>query len=113
MSDSDFLKSLSEKLGAIKRRQLATQKEIATATGVAQEDISKVMHGRRQRRTASLDRLDAYADMLLGAKAMPPTVSDAVREFLAFGTEAELVASIRLCTRLVARRPASGTEAKA
>ena len=105
MDDEEFLRALAEKLRAIRRRQLASQTAMEAATGVAQETISKVLHARRRRRSEQLDRLDAYTNMLLSPETMPGNVSRAVREFLAFGTEEELVASIEHCTALVARRP--------
>jgi hypothetical protein len=43
--------------------------------------------------------------MLLDPRTIPNDVSRAVREFLTFGTEEELVASIEHCTALVTRRP--------
>ena len=105
MDDSHFLSELAEKLRTIRRRKLATQECMERSTGVGQETISKVLHGRRRRRSEQLERLNQYADMLLNEHAFPTSVKTAVNEFLAFGTEDELVASIKLCAGLVARRP--------
>jgi hypothetical protein len=56
-----------------------------------------------------MEALDRYADMLLGVADIPPAVGEAVREFLAFGSEEELVASIMLCAGLAGRRAGVGT----
>lgn len=104
MDESAFLLELARKLKAVRLRGLATQVEITERTGVDQGTISRVMNGKRRRINERLRALDRYVDMLLGEVALSPQVSDAAREFLAFGTEAELIDSIRHCTKLVAHR---------
>ena len=104
MDDSRFLADLAQKLRTIRRRRLATQTAIEARTGVCQETVSKVLNGRRRRRTEELNRLDKYADMLLSENALPPAIKEAVGDFLAYGTEDELLASLRMCARLVAGR---------
>lgn len=104
MDDSLFMVSLAAKLRRIGRERIATQAEIEAATSILQETISKVANGHRRRRSAAMDTLDRYTDMLLGHTVIPPGVGEAVREFLAFGTEEELIASILLCAGLAGRR---------
>lgn len=104
MDDAAFLEALARKLRAVRARHLATQCEMEAKTGVHQETISKVMNGKRRRVSAALHTLDNYADMLLRTTSLPLVVTEAAREFLAFGTETELVDSIRHCTRLVTHR---------
>lgn len=105
MNDSLFISCLADKLRRIGREGLATQKEIEMATGVRQETISKVINGKRRRRNATLIALDKYADMLIANPNVSSEVTEAVVEFLAFGTEADLVASIRMCASLASGRP--------
>ncbi|MFA6114183.1 MAG: helix-turn-helix transcriptional regulator [Sphingomonas sp.] len=105
MDDSDFISSLADKLRRIRRDGLATQKDIETATGIRQETISKVINGKRHRRNATLIALNKYADMLILNPKVSTEVTDAVVEFLTFGTEADLVASIRMCASLASGRP--------
>ena len=105
MDDSLFITNLAEKLRKIGREGIATQTQIEAATGIGQETVSKVLNGRRRRRTQSLEALDRYADMLISKRSMPERVSEAVAEFLAFGSEADLVASIRMCANLARGRP--------
>lgn len=104
MSDSSFMADLAAKIRRIGREHIATQTDMAAATGLRQETISKVANGRRSRQSPAMEALDRYADMLLGATDIPPAVGEAVREFLAFGTEEELIASILLCAGLAGRR---------
>jgi transcriptional regulator with XRE-family HTH domain len=104
MDEAAFLKSLAQKLKLVRERGLATQADIEVQTGVHQETISKVLNGKRRRVNERILVLDRYANMLIGEVILSPTVSDAAREFLAFGSEEELVDSIRHCTRLVAHR---------
>ena len=100
---------LASKLRAIAERELATQQEIAVATGVDQSTVSKLMNGVRRRRTKAVDRVNGYADMLLTRVELPDAVVSEASRFLVFGTEEQLVASIRLCIDLVTRR-ARGSE---
>ncbi len=109
MNDSLFIANLAEKLRKIRREGIATQIEIEAATGICQETVSKVLHGKRRRRTEALDALDRYADMLISNRKTPDRVSEAVAEFLAFGSEADLVASIRMCASLVRGKPLTGS----
>lgn len=104
MDESTFLLELAKKLKAVRSRGLATQTEIEAKVGVDQGTISKVLNGKRRRVNDRLRALDQYANMLLGEVTLSPQVSEAAREFLAFGTEAELIDSIRHCTKLVAHR---------
>lgn len=104
MDDSVFLLELANKLKAVRSRGLATQIEIGARTGVDQGTISKVLNGKRRRVNDRIRTLDQYANILLGGVTLSPRVSEAAREFLAFGSEAELIDSIRHCTRLVAHR---------
>ena len=104
MDESTFLLELAKKLKAVCSRGLATQTEIEARTGVDQGTISKVLNGKRRRVNDRLRALDQYANILLEGVTLSPQVSEAAREFLAFGSEAELIDSIRHCTRLVAHR---------
>jgi transcriptional regulator with XRE-family HTH domain len=109
MDDSLFISDLAKKLLRIRRERLATQAHMEEATGVSQETISKVMHLRRRRRNAALVALDNYANMLLSEKTgtISPEITDAVAEFLSFRSEADLVASIRMCAKLASGRAIS------
>lgn len=104
MDDSAFLEQLAQKLKLIRARRLATQAQIEASTGVDQGTISKALNGKRRRVNERLQILDKYANMLVRKDELPPAVSHAAREFLIFGSEAELVASIEHCARLVSRR---------
>ena len=104
MDESAFLEALAKKLKLVREQGLATQTQLEEQTGIHQETISKVLNGKRRRVNERIRTLDRYANMLLGEVDLSPAVSDAAREFLAFGSEAELVDSIRHCTRLVAHR---------
>lgn len=104
MDESVFLDELAKKLKVVRSRGLATQIEIEAQTGVDQGTISKVLNGKRRRANNRLRALDQYANMLLGDMTISPQVGEAALEFLAFGSEAELIDSIRHCTRLVAHR---------
>jgi transcriptional regulator with XRE-family HTH domain len=104
MDESAFLDALAKKLKVVRARGLATQIEIQAQTGVDQGTISKVLNGKRKRVNNRLRTLDQYANMLIGEVTLSPAVSEAAREFLAFGSEAELVASIQHCARLVSAR---------
>ncbi|MDP4540344.1 helix-turn-helix transcriptional regulator [Qipengyuania sp. DY56-A-20] len=104
MDDSAFLLELAIKLKAVRSRGLATQTAIEARTGIDQGTISKVLNGKRKRVNDRLRALDKYANILLEDVTLSPQVTEAAREFLTFGSEAELVDSIRHCTRLVAHR---------
>lgn len=104
MDESTFLLELAKKLKAVRSRGLATQTQMEGEVGVDQGTISKVLNGKRRRVNDRLRSLDQYANMLLGEVTLSPQVSEAAREFLAFGTEAELIETIRHCTKLVAHR---------
>jgi len=104
MDDSTFLEQLARKLKLVRARRLATQVDIEASTGVDQGTISKVLNGKRRRANDRVRALDKYANMLLKEDTLPLAVSHAAREFLIFGNEAELVASIEHCARLVSRR---------
>ena len=104
MDDSAFLYALAKKLKIVRSRSLATQIEIEARTGIDQGTISKVLNGKRRRANARLRALDDYANILIGEIALSPAVDQAAREFLAFGSEAELVSSIQHCARLVSGR---------
>jgi transcriptional regulator with XRE-family HTH domain len=99
-----FFGAIGPEAKAIRARRLATQAQIEASTGVDQGTISKALNGKRRRVNERLQILDKYADMLIGKDELPPAVSHAAREFLIFGSEAELVASIEHCARLVSRR---------
>lgn len=102
MDNDNFLPELAKKLYAVKRRNLATQRDIETATGVNQAMISRVMHGKCRRVTDRLRRLDKYVNMLISDDEMPNPVRDAAREFLGRGgSEAELIACILHSANLV------------
>jgi transcriptional regulator with XRE-family HTH domain len=107
MDDSLFVLELARKLRQIRRERLATQKQIERATGVPQETVSKVIHLKRRRRNLTLITLDNYANILLNKKgtAVSPEVIDAVAEFLSVGSEADLIASIKMCANLASGRP--------
>lgn len=110
MDDSLFISNLARKLRKIRRERLATQRQMERATGVSQETISKVIHLKRRRRNAALIALDNYANMLLQKKgiSVSPEVTRAVAEFLSVGSEADLIASIKLCANLASGRPVPG-----
>ena len=96
------LDDLAEKLRAVKSRGLATQVQLAVATGVDQATISRVLNGQRRRMTGPLLELEKYVDMLLGDEQLSLEVQEAVRNFLVRGgTEAELIASIHHSANLV------------
>lgn len=103
MDDRTFLSHLAAKLELVRSKGLATQLELEAKTGVDQAVISRVFHRKRRRVTEKLRRLDRYADMLIGHAELSASVSDAAMEFLAFGSEDELVATIQLGTRLVSQ----------
>lgn len=107
MDDSLFIAELASKLCRIRRERLATQKQMERATGVSQETISKVIHLKRRRRNPTLIALDNYASMLLEERgtAVSPEVTEAVAEFLSVGSEADLIASIKVCANLARGRP--------
>ncbi len=107
MDDSLLISDLAKKLRRIRREGLATQTEIAKKTGVSQETISKVTNLKRRRWNTALIGLNNYANMLLkkGNHTVSPEVSEAVADFLSFGSEADLIASIRLCANLASGRP--------
>src|SRR5687768_15942545 len=104
MDESIFLEALAKKLKLVRARSLATQDQIEAQTGIDQGTISKVMNGKRRRVNDRLRLLDNYANILLGNVTLSPAVSEAAREFLVFGSESDLVASIRHCARLVSQR---------
>lgn len=104
MADLELMEELASKLRAITDRGLATQVEIAARTQVDQSTVSKLMNGVRRRRSEAVDRVNEYADMLLRRSELPDGVISEANRFLVFGTEEQLIASIRLCTDLVARR---------
>ena len=104
MDESAFLAELAKKLKLVRARGLATQIAIEAHTGVDQATISRVLNGKRRRVNERLRTLNRYANMLLGEVTLPSAVNQAAREFLVFGSEAELIASIQHCARLVARR---------
>ena len=105
MDNDDFLPELAKKLHVVKRRNIATQKELETVTGVNQAMISRVMHGRCRRVTDRLRRLDNYVNMLISDDEMSNLVRDAAREFLGRGgSEAELIACILHSANLVSGR---------
>ena len=96
------LDDLAKKLRAIKGRHLATQAELAAATGVDQATISRVLNGQRRRMTPRLAELDRYVNMLLGDRKLSREVREAARHFLVRGgTEAELIATIEHSADLV------------
>lgn len=96
------LEGLAEKLRAVKSRGLATQVDIATATGVDQATISRVLNGRRRRFTRPLADLEKYVDILLSDGQLSSEVQEAARGFLIRGgTETELIASIEHSANLV------------
>lgn len=104
-----LLDELARKLRAIKRRRLATQRDIERVTGIDQTTISRVQNGQRRRATPQIHDLMRYADMLLEPETLPSAVTRAARKFLeGGGSEAELVMSIEHAARLVSRR-ASGS----
>ena len=99
------LDDLAEKLRAIKRRRLATQAQIAAATGIDQATISRVLNGQRHRVTRPLSELHEYVYMLLGDERLSVEVQEAAKSFLVRGgTEAELIASIEHSADLVLRK---------
>ena len=104
MDDSAFLEQLTEKLRAVRKRGLSTQLEIETKTGVDQGTISKVLNGKRRRANERLRKLDHYANILLSSNELPPAVSKAAQEFLMFGSQAELIATIDHGARLLSGR---------
>ena len=105
MNASVFLAGLSDKLGAIKRRNLATQTQLSEFTGVDQATISRVLNGERRRVNESLLRLDEYVNMLLQDGELSKDIQQAAQKFLSRGgTEAELIASIEQSSKLVLGR---------
>ena len=104
MAGEVILDDLAEKLRAIKARGLATQAQIAAATGVDQPTISRILNGQRRRVTPHVVRLAEYVNMRLKGGKLSPKVQKAARSFLVKGgTEAELIASIEHSTALVVR----------
>lgn len=96
------LDDLARNLLALKARRLATQADLAAATGVDQATISRVLNGQRRRMTPRLVRLDKYVNMLLDGGKLSREVQDAAKYFLVRGgTEAELIASIEHSADLV------------
>ena len=85
MNASVFLADLSDKLGAIKRRNLATQAQIYEFTGVDQATISRVLNGERRRVNESLLRLDEYVNMLLQDGELSKDIQQAAQKFLSRG----------------------------
>jgi hypothetical protein len=104
MDDSAFLDQLTKKLKTIHRLGLSTQIDIEAKTGVIQSTVSKVMNGRRRRVNGQIRRLDEYANMLLENRDLPAAVSKAAQEFLMFGSQAELIATIDHGARLLSGR---------
>ncbi|MEO7691187.1 MAG: helix-turn-helix transcriptional regulator [Sphingomonas sp.] len=104
MDDTAFLRQLSEKLRIVRKRGLSTQAEIKAKTGVDQGTISKVLNGKRRRANDRIRKLDDYANILLLKNELPPAVSKAAQEFLIFGSQAELIATIDHGARLLSGR---------
>ena len=104
MDESAFLDALAKKLKRVRAQGLATQEQIERETGVDQGTVSKALNGKRRRVNDRLRALDQYANILLGEVTLSAAVSEAARDFLAFGSEAELIDSIRHCARLVSHR---------
>jgi transcriptional regulator with XRE-family HTH domain len=105
MAADDSLKDLANKLRAVKVLGLATQSDLSDNTGVDQGTISRVLNGRRKRKTEALVRLENYVNMLLKTVELSGEVQEAARKFLQMGgTEAELIASIEHSAQLVLRK---------
>jgi transcriptional regulator with XRE-family HTH domain len=104
MDDSAFLEQLTKKLRAVSKRGLSTQLEIEAKTGVDQGTISKALNGKRRRANERLRKLDEYANILLSNSELPPAISKAAQEFLIFGSQAELIATIDHGARLLSGR---------
>lgn len=104
--DSEInLADLANKLRAVQRLGLATQKEIQRVTGVDQGMVSRVANGKRRTVTEPVVRLNEYVNMLLSGGALSAEIRQAAREFLGRGgSEAELIASIEHSADLVSRR---------
>ena len=105
MAAKMVLEDLAEKLRVIRARRLATQAQIAAATGVDQPTISRILNGQRRRATPRLAGLQKYVNMLLRKEKLSPKVQEAAKSFLVRGgTEAELIASIEHSADLVLRK---------
>jgi len=105
MEESARVAQLAAKLRSIKQRSLARQVDIERETGVDQTVISRVINGHKKRMNPALQRLEAYANMLLSGGEVSPRVKEAAQRFLVYGTEGELIASIEMAKRLVSRQP--------
>lgn len=102
------LEQLERDLNRVFRAKLSTQQECAKALGLTQSTVSKAKRGILRRETADTRALQEYANMLLCAPELSPRVRDAAKGFLsAGGSEAELIESITLSTRLVRGRRAA------
>ncbi len=100
-----FLDSLADDLAKILRVKMITQQQISHATKVPQSTISKALNRNLKRITSDLETLRGYANILLERPNLPPAVCAAAHGFMsAGGSEAELVETISLSTRLVRGR---------
>ena len=104
MDNTARLTALRSGLNAVKAKGLATQKALEQHSGIDQTVISRIASGRRRRFSETLCPLEIYVNMLLTATDISPAVQQATKQFLVFGTESELIASINLAQQLVGRR---------
>jgi hypothetical protein len=96
------LARLRRDLEAIRRGGLARQEDIAAATAVCQETVSKAKTGHLRRWTPAMESVAQHANMLLGTLKVPGDVEHSVRAFLAAGGRHEdLVALVDKATDLV------------
>lgn len=105
---SQALEQLALDLHRVFRARLATQIEISVATGVSQSTVSKAKRRVLKRETADTRALQKYANSLLVKRALSQAVREALEGFLsAGGSEAELIETITMTTRLVRGRRAA------
>lgn len=105
MSDAQYLLELAGKLRQLLTDKIVTQKQIQDAIGVDQSTISRVLNGKRKRKTDQIVRLMKYVNMRIKPAKISSQIESAARDFLVQGgTETELVASIEHSAKLVSGR---------
>ena len=81
MTAAVSLDDLAENLRPVKSRGLATQIQLAKATGMDQATISRVLNSRRRRMTRPLIGLSKYVDMLLGGEQLSAGGAEGDQDF--------------------------------
>lgn len=85
--DTPALQQLAADLARVRYAKLATQQEIAAATGVSQGTVSKALRGRLKRETPQTRALQQYSNNLLAPKPWSEALERAARGFMARGGE--------------------------